>query len=181
MARARDAQAFVAWLDAQKAVDTKKKIGPPVTAWAGPIVLRTAGAVPSRIGAAATFHGGGLTTKDATSPHLSIAKSKASYLICIADNDDKNDPTSKDILRQTFADAKLKAEVEVYTARSTAGARSIRRSTTRIWRRRPGRARRCCSRAHSRNDCYFALCSVSARLTHGTVPASPPRWRQHQY
>ncbi len=112
---ARDAQAFIAWLDAQKAVDTKKKVGTTGYCMGGPIVLRTAAAVPARVGAAATFHGGGLTTKDATSPHLSIAKSKASYLICIADNDDKNDPTSKDILKQTFADAKLKAEVEVYT------------------------------------------------------------------
>jgi carboxymethylenebutenolidase len=81
----------------------------------GPIVLRTEAAVPNRIGAAATFHGGGMTTKDATSPHLQIAKSKASYLIAIADNDDKSDPTSKDILKQTFADAKLSAEIEVYT------------------------------------------------------------------
>jgi carboxymethylenebutenolidase len=111
----RDAQAFVAWLDAQKSVDTKKKIGTTGYCMGGPIVLRTAAAVPNRIGAAATFHGGGLTTMNADSPHLQIAKSKASYLIAIADNDDKQDPTSKDILRKTFADAKLSAEVEVYT------------------------------------------------------------------
>jgi carboxymethylenebutenolidase len=111
---ARDAQAFVAWLDAQKAVDTKKKIGTTGYCMGGPIVLRTAAAVPNRIGAAATFHGGGLTTMDANSPHLQIAKSKASYLIAIADNDDQKDPTSKDILNKTFADAKLAHEVEVY-------------------------------------------------------------------
>jgi carboxymethylenebutenolidase len=40
---------------------------------------------------------------------------KASFLIAIADNDDKQDPTSKDILKKSFADAKLPAEVEVYT------------------------------------------------------------------
>ncbi len=112
---ARDAQAFVAWLDAQKSVDAKKKIGTTGYCMGGPIVLRTAGAVPARIGAGATFHGGGLTTKDATSPHLQIAKTRASYLIAIADNDDKSDPTSKDILKKTFADAKLSGEVEVYT------------------------------------------------------------------
>jgi carboxymethylenebutenolidase len=110
----RDAQAFVAWLDAQKAVDARKKIGTEGYCMGGPIVLRTAGAVPNRIGAAATFHGGGMTTKDPSSPHLQIAKSKASYLIAIADNDDKQDPTSKDILKQAFADAKLSGEVEVY-------------------------------------------------------------------
>ncbi len=67
-AKSRDAQAFVAWLDAQKAVDTKKKIGTTGYCMGGPIVLRTAAAVPNRIGAAATFHGGGLTTKDAEQP-----------------------------------------------------------------------------------------------------------------
>ncbi len=112
---ARDAKAFIAWLDAQKAVDTKKKVGTTGYCMGGPIVLRTAGAVPERVGAAATFHGGGLTTMAADSPHLQIAKSKASYLIAIADNDDKQDPTSKDILKKTFADAKLSGEVEVYT------------------------------------------------------------------
>jgi len=112
---ASDAKAFVTWLDSQKAVDTRKKIGTTGYCMGGPIVLRTAAAVPNRIGAGATFHGGGMTTKDASSPHLQIAKSKASYLIAIADSDDKQDPTSKDILKQAFADAKLSAEVEVYT------------------------------------------------------------------
>ncbi len=110
----RDAQAFVSWLDAQKAVDTKKKIGTTGYCMGGPIVLRTAGTVPARIGAAATFHGGNMTTKEANSPHLQIARSKASYLIAIADNDDQKDPTSKDILNKAFADAKLAHEVEVY-------------------------------------------------------------------
>ena len=111
---ARDAQAFISWLDAQKAVDTKKKIGTTGYCMGGPIVLRTAGAVPARVGAAATFHGAAMTTKDPNSPHLQIAKTKASYLICIADSDDKQDPTSKDILNKTFEDAKLPHEVEVY-------------------------------------------------------------------
>jgi len=68
-----------------------------------------------RIGAGATFHGGGLTTKNPDSPHLLIPQMKASFLIAIADNDDKQDPTSKDILRKAFDDAKRPAEVEVYT------------------------------------------------------------------
>jgi carboxymethylenebutenolidase len=110
----RDAQAFVTWLDAQKAVDTRKKVGTTGYCMGGPIVMRTAGALPARIGAAATFHAANMTTQDANSPHLQIAKSKASYLIAIADNDDQSNPTSKDILRKAFDDAKLTAEIEVY-------------------------------------------------------------------
>lgn len=110
----RDAMAFTAWLDDQKAVDKNRKLGTTGYCMGGPMVLRTAGAVPTRVGAAATFHGASLTTKDENSPHLWIAKSRASYLICIADSDDQRDPTSKDILRKTFADARRPAEVEVY-------------------------------------------------------------------
>ena len=80
----------------------------------GPMVFRTAGSLPDRIGAGCSFHGGGLTTADADSPHLLIPKMKASMLIAIADNDDQKDPTSKDILRKAFDEAKVPAEIEVY-------------------------------------------------------------------
>ncbi len=111
-----DTKAFVAWLDDQKQVDKNKKIGTEGYCMGGPMVLRAAATRADRIGAAATFHGGGLTTKNPDSPHLGIAQSKASYLIAIAENDDKSDPTSKDILRKTFDDAKRPAEIEVYAA-----------------------------------------------------------------
>ncbi|MFO7325103.1 MAG: dienelactone hydrolase family protein [Pseudomonadota bacterium] len=109
-----DAKAFVAWLDSQKAVDTRRKIGTTGYCMGGPIVMRTAAAVPERIGAACSFHGGGLTTNDANSPHLLIPKMKASFLIAIADNDDAREPESKDILRKAFDAAGLSAEIEVY-------------------------------------------------------------------
>ena len=80
----------------------------------GPMVFRTAGSLPKRIGAGCTFHGGGLTTDKPDSPHLLIPKMKSSMLIAIADNDDQKQPESKDILRKAFDDAKLKAEIEVY-------------------------------------------------------------------
>jgi carboxymethylenebutenolidase len=111
-----DTKAFVTWLDAQKEVDKNKKIGTEGYCMGGPMVLRAAATRADRIGAAATFHGGGLTTKNPDSPHLGIAQSKASYLIAIAESDDKQDPTSKDILRKTFDDAKRPAEIEVYAA-----------------------------------------------------------------
>ena len=109
-----DAKAFVAWLDAQKAVDRHRKIGTTGYCMGGPMVFRTAGSLPKRIGAGCSFHGGGLTTTNPDSPHLLIPKMKASMLIAIADNDDQKEPTSKDILRKAFDDAKLSAEIEVY-------------------------------------------------------------------
>jgi carboxymethylenebutenolidase len=109
-----DAKAFVAWLDAQKSVSKKRKMGTTGYCMGGPMVLRTAAALPKRIGAGGSFHGGGLNTKEANSPHLLIPQMKARFLIAIADNDDMRDPTSKDILRKSFDDAKVSAEIEVY-------------------------------------------------------------------
>ena len=79
------------------------------------MAFRTAAAVPDRVGAVASFHGGGLVTKDANSPHLQAAKTKAQFLIEIADNDDKRAPDDKTVLKETFAKANLPAEIEVYT------------------------------------------------------------------
>jgi carboxymethylenebutenolidase len=109
-----DAKAFVAWLDAQKSVDTSRKIGTTGYCMGGAMVMRTAASLPERIGAGCSFHGGRLTTSDADSPHLLIPKMKASMLIAIADNDDQKEPASKDILRKAFDDAKVPAEIEVY-------------------------------------------------------------------
>jgi carboxymethylenebutenolidase len=114
--QATDGAAFIAWLDAQASVNTKRKIGTTGYCMGGPIVMRTAANFPKRIGAGASYHGGGLTTKNPDSPHLGIPKSKAQFLIAIAKNDDEKEPESKDILRAAFAAAKVKAEVEVYEA-----------------------------------------------------------------
>jgi carboxymethylenebutenolidase len=109
-----DAKAFIAWLDSQKVVDKDRKIGTTGYCMGGPMVFRTAATVPARVGAGATFHGGGLTTNDATSPHLLIPQMKASFVIAIAANDDASNPESKNILRKAFDDAKLKARIEVF-------------------------------------------------------------------
>jgi carboxymethylenebutenolidase len=111
-----DARAFVAWLDGQAAVNKGRKIGTTGYCMGGPIVMRTAAAVPDRIGAGASFHGGGLVTKEPDSPHLLVPKMKASFLFAVADNDDKRDPAAKDVLKETYAKAKLPAEIEVYPA-----------------------------------------------------------------
>jgi carboxymethylenebutenolidase len=110
-----DAKAFVTYLDAQPSVDTKRKIGTIGYCMGGPFVFRTAAAFPDRIGAGATFHGGGLVTDKPNSPHLLIPQMKAHYLIAIAENDDKQQPNAKDVLRESFAKANLPAEIEVYS------------------------------------------------------------------
>ncbi|HEY5756982.1 MAG TPA: dienelactone hydrolase family protein [Steroidobacter sp.] len=111
-----DAKAFVAWLDRQSAVDTKKKMGTTGYCMGGPYTMRTAAMFPNRIGAGASFHGGGLATDKPDSPHLLVPKMKASFLFAIAKNDDDKQPDAKDVLKKAFADAKLPAEIEVYNA-----------------------------------------------------------------
>ena len=80
----------------------------------GPMAFRTAAAMPDRVGAVATFHGGGLVTKNPNSPHLQAAKTHAQFLIAIAANDDARSPDDKDVMKKSFAEAKLSAEIEVY-------------------------------------------------------------------
>jgi carboxymethylenebutenolidase len=109
-----DATAFVQFLDAQPSVDKKRKIGTTGYCMGGPFVFRTAAALANRIGAGATFHGGGLVTDAPDSPHLSIPQMKAHFLIAIAENDDQKQPEAKDVLRAAFAKAHLPAEIQVY-------------------------------------------------------------------
>lgn len=110
----RDALAYVGYLDSQQAVDGARKMGSIGYCMGGSMTLRTAAARPDRIGAGASFHGGGLVTDRPDSPHRLVAQIKARYLIAIAENDDKAQPEAKDALRQAFDAAGLPAEIEVY-------------------------------------------------------------------
>ena len=109
-----DAKAFIEWLDEQSSVATNRKIGTQGYCMGGPIAFRTAAAVPDRVGAVASFHGGGLVTEMPNSPHLQAAKAKAQFLVGIAENDDIRSPSDKNVLKETFAKANLLAEIEVY-------------------------------------------------------------------
>ena len=111
-----DAQALVGWLDQQAATDTKRKAGTTGYCMSGRIAFATAAALPDRVGAVASFHGGGLVTDQPESPHLLIPKTKARFLVAIARNDDEKEPKAKDILRDAFAKAGRPAENEVYPA-----------------------------------------------------------------
>ncbi len=109
-----DAKAFIGWLDGQTPVAGNRKIGTQGYCMGGPIAFRTAAAVPDRVGAVASFHGGGLVTDTPNSPHLQAAKTKAQFLIAIAANDDTRSPNDKTVLKETFAKVSLLAEIEVY-------------------------------------------------------------------
>ncbi len=110
----KDAAAYVAFLDAQNAVDKNKKIGTQGYCMGGPLVMKTAAAIPNRIGAGASFHGGGLVTDKADSPHLLAPKIQARMYFGIAANDDERQPDAKDKLREALAAAHVPVEIEVY-------------------------------------------------------------------
>jgi carboxymethylenebutenolidase len=111
-----DANAFIKFLDAQRQTNRRKAAGVQGYCFSGPFAFRTAAARPDRIRAVGSFHGGGLVTKDANSPHLLIPKTKASFVVAIARNDDEKQPEAKDVLKAAFAKAKRPAVVEVYPA-----------------------------------------------------------------
>lgn len=113
----KDAIAVVDWLDKQKEVDTSRGIGTTGYCMGGPLVMRTMAFVPNRVTAGASFHGGGLATANANSPHLLVPQMKAkAVLIAVAQNDDKQDTTVKEKVKAAFDAQGIPAEVEVYAA-----------------------------------------------------------------
>jgi carboxymethylenebutenolidase len=110
----QDAAAYVAFLDAQRVVNKKAKMGVVGYCMGGPMTMQAAAALPKRIGAGASFHGGGLVTDKADSPHLLVAKMKAQYYVGIAANDDQRQPDAKSKLQDAFRAAHLPAKIEVY-------------------------------------------------------------------
>ena len=110
----KDARAYVEFLDSQASVNKTAKIGTQGYCMGGRLTMITAATVPDRIGAGASFHGGGLVTDKPDSPHLLVPRIKARYYFGIAANDDAQQPDAKDKLRAAFAAAKVPAEIEVY-------------------------------------------------------------------
>ena len=112
----RDAAAFINFLDQQKQTNRRKAAGVQGYCFSGPFAFHTGAVRSDRIRAVATFHGGGLVSNKPDSPHLLIPKTKASFVVAIARNDDQKQPDAKDVLKRTFAAAKRPAMVEVYPA-----------------------------------------------------------------
>ena len=111
-----DSRAFVAWLDAQDEVDESRQIGTMGYCMSGSFTMRAAATLPDRIGAACSYHGGGLVTDAADSPHQLFPQMQAELLIAIAENDDMQEPEAKNVLRDAAAAANVAAEIEVYPA-----------------------------------------------------------------
>ncbi len=109
-----DGRAFVEYLDKQPTVDNGRKIGTTGYCMTGSYTLRLAAAIPDRIGAGGSFHGGGLATDAEDSPHLLTSQMNAGFLIAIAENDDERNPDEKVLLREAFDKADVEAEIEVY-------------------------------------------------------------------
>ncbi len=109
-----DGRAFVEYLDKQPTVDIGRKIGTTGYCMTGSYTLRLAAAIPDRIGAGGSFHGGGLATDAEDSPHLLTSQMNAGFLIAIAENDDERNPDEKVLLREAFDKADVEAEIEVY-------------------------------------------------------------------
>jgi carboxymethylenebutenolidase len=110
----QDAVAYVKFLDSQASVDKKAKMGVFGYCMGGPMTMQAAAALPERIGAGASFHGGGLVTDKPDSPHLLVPKMTAQYYFGIAANDDERQPDAKTKLDRAFHAANLPAKIEVY-------------------------------------------------------------------
>jgi carboxymethylenebutenolidase len=113
-ARGRDIAAYIAFLDALPTVKSKAKLGLVGYCMGGPFTLMAAAAAPGRVGAGASFHGGGLVTDKPDSPHLLIPRIKASFYFGIAANDDQRQPDAKTQLKVAFDKAQLPAKIDVY-------------------------------------------------------------------
>ena len=111
----RDASAIVGWLDTQPGVDTARGIGTQGYCMGGPFTVWSAAAVPGRIKAAASFHGGGLVREgNPMSPHALLGKVKASLLIAVAQDDDAKAPADKTTFAEAAKAAGVSAQVTVY-------------------------------------------------------------------
>ncbi len=108
-----DARAWVAFLRGHPdAADGP--VGTVGYCMGGRQALRMAGELPDDVGAAASFHGGGLATDTPDSPHLAAARATGELYIGHADNDGSMDPEQMGRLTRALAEAHVRHTAELY-------------------------------------------------------------------
>lgn len=75
-----------------------------------------AGRVPDRVAAAMSFHGGGLATEDATSPHLLAENMRAAVYVGAAHNDRSFTTEDGERLEKALSAAGVEHTIEWYSA-----------------------------------------------------------------
>ena len=106
----------IPYLDALKET-SDAKVGVQGYCMGGALSVRTAAAVPGRIGAVGSFHGGnGLVSADPASPHLLLAKTQARYLFATAKNDNESNPAVMPGLKDALDKAGRPGIVDLYQA-----------------------------------------------------------------
>lgn len=113
---ARDAVAYVAYLDTLAQVARGRKVGTVGYDVGGSYAFRTAVALPERIAAVASIYGLGAATSRPNSPHLLVPKTKASYFVVQSKDDDAREPEDKTEYTKVIAEGRLQGKVEVYPA-----------------------------------------------------------------
>src|SRR5262249_31526096 len=116
-----DAKAFIGWLDKQASVAKNRKVGTQGYCMGGPMAFRTAAAVPDRVGAVASFHGGGLVTDMPNSPHLQASKTKAQFLVETGKTAHRRAPTEKSVRKEPPAKVTPPAGVEASAGAAPGG------------------------------------------------------------
>lgn len=112
---ATDAQAFFDYLEARPEV-RGHKFGVCGYCMGGRTSVVVAGRVPDRVGAAASFHGGGLVTDDADSPHLLADRMTGTIYVAGAANDAGFTPENAATLDEALSAAGVTHTVEIYPA-----------------------------------------------------------------
>jgi len=110
---ARDTAAFLNWFDSREDF-AGGRIGVTGYCMGGGIALTVAGTYPDRIGAAASFHGGGLATDDADSPHLLAPKITARVYVGGAVDDASYPPEQAERLEAALTAAGVDHRCEFY-------------------------------------------------------------------
>jgi carboxymethylenebutenolidase len=112
---AADAGAYFNYLAARTEV-SGQRFGTTGYCMGGRTSLMIAGRVPDRVAAAMSFHGGGLVSDDADSPHLLAPAITAAVYIGAAENDASYTPEQSEILDAALTEAGVEHTIEWYSA-----------------------------------------------------------------